>query len=336
MFVKNKIHYNLKDSNNTKKILSVFTYDNFSSKLDTLYYNKLKNKFERLSYFLKRFNDRFTLRDIVYSDIDYKYGIINKIQSSFNDNSTVFGKQNSNILRYINNNYNDINHSFDDQNININDISYKNIKKLNIVDNCKILDFYDYIVENSDLEEIEIFLFESLLVIFTLPLIHIPLYLSGIYDWEKGKLQIKDLRILANDSEMKNYLRILIFKINILLDFLYKIIKESIYRNKRSYLFMININFFELNLNIYDKSKRQEYLFILNSNDYYRLLRILSANMYSDNVQSKLYKEFVKLAIKQDITTIANSINLYDSMDYIMEYFNIRDNERREYQERFN
>lgn len=337
MFVRNKNFLDIKDTNHLKKITSVFTYDQFyNSKLDTLYYNKLKNKFERLSYFLKRFDDRFALRDVIYSDIDYKYGIINQIKSSFNDSPTVYGKQKSDILNYVNNNFTDINHSFDDQNISINDISYMNKKKMNISDNNKILSFYDYLVESSDLDDLELFIFEALLVTFSLPLIHIPIYLSAIFDWDIGKLQIKELRILSNDLEMKNYLKLLIYKINILLEFLYKIIRESLYINKKSYLFMININFFELNLNIFDKDKKIEYLFIFNSNDYYRLLRILSSSISNNENKSNLYKDFIKLATQFDINTIANSIKLVDSVEYLLEYFNFHSNERREYQEVYN
>ena len=141
MFVRSKNNYNVKMNENIKKILSIFTYDDmYNSKLDTLYYNRLKNKFDRISYFLKRFDDRYILRDVVYSNINYKHGIINSVKSSFIDSPTVYGKQESNILQYINNNYNDILHSLNnDTNIKLQNIVFNNHKKMKLIDNCDFL-----------------------------------------------------------------------------------------------------------------------------------------------------------------------------------------------------
>lgn len=333
MFVRSKNNYNVKMNENIKKILSIFTYDDmYNSKLDTLYYNRLKNKFDRISYFLKRFDDRYILRDVVYSNIDYKHGIINSVKSSFIDSPTVYGKQESNILQYINNNFNDILHSLNnDTNIKLNNIIFNNHKKMKLIDNCDFLNVYDYIVENSNLSDLEIFLFESLLVTFTLPLVHIPIYLSAMYDWSKRKLEVKDLRILYDDIEMREYLSKLIKKINMILGFLDNIIQESIVQNKRSFVFMININFFELNLHIYDKNKQCEYFFLFSPYDYYRLLRILSSSVNTE--RESLYNDLIDISNKLNITTISNSINIPDSVEYLLEYFNFYPYERREYQE---
>lgn len=333
MFVRSKNNYNVKMNENIKKILSIFTYDDmYNSKLDTLYYNRLKNKFDRISYFLKRFDDRYILRDVVYSNIDYKHGIINSVKSSFIDSPTVYGKQESNILQYINNNFNDILHSLNnDTNIKLNNIIFNNHKKMKLIDNCDFLNVYDYIVENSNLSDLEIFLFESLLVTFTLPLVHIPIYLSAMYDWSKRKLEVKDLRILYDDIEMREYLSKLIKKINMILGFLDNIIQESIIQNKRSFVFMININFFELNLHIYDKNKQCEYFFLFSPYDYYRLLRILSSSVNTE--RESLYNDLIDISNKLNITTISNSINIPDSIEYLLEYFNFYPYERREYQE---
>lgn len=333
MFVRSKNNYNVKMNENIKKILSIFTYDDmYNSKLDTLYYNRLKNKFDRISYFLKRFDDRYILRDVVYSNIDYKHGIINSVKSSFIDSPTVYGKQESNILQYINNNFNDILHSLNnDTNIKLNNIIFNNHKKMKLIDNCDFLNVYDYIVENSNLSDLEIFLFESLLVTFTLPLVHIPIYLSAMYDWSKRKLEVKDLRILYDDTEMREYLSKLIKKINMILGFLDNIIQESIIQNKRSFVFMININFFELNLHIYDKNKQCEYFFLFSPYDYYRLLRILSSSVNTE--RESLYNDLIDISNKLNITTISNSINIPDSIEYLLEYFNFYPYERREYQE---
>lgn len=335
MFVRSKNNYNVKMNENIKKILSIFTYDDmYNSKLDTLYYNRLKNKFDRISYFLKRFDDRYILRDVVYSNIDYKHGIINSVKSSFIDSPTVYGKQESNILQYINNNYNDILHSLNnDTNIKLNNIIFNNHKKMKLIDNCDFLNVYDYMVENSNLSDLEIFIFESLLVTFTLPLVHIPIYLSAMYDWSKRKLEVKDLRILYDDIEMREYLSKLIKKINMILGFLDNIIQESIVQNKRSFVFMININFFELNLHIYDKNKQCEYFFLFSPYDYYRLLRILSSSVNTD--RESLYNDLIDIANKLNITTISNSINIPDSVEYLLEYFNFYPYERREYQEEY-
>lgn len=335
MFVRSKNNYNVKMNENIKKILSIFTYDDmYNSKLDTLYYNRLKNKFDRISYFLKRFDDRYILRDVVYSNIDYKHGIINSVKSSFIDSPTVYGKQESNILQYINNNYNDILHSLNnDTNIKLQNIVFNNHKKMKLIDNCDFLNVYDYMVENSNLSDLEIFLFESLLVTFTLPLVHIPIYLSAMYDWSKRKLEVKDLRILYDDIEMREYLSKLIKKINMILGFLDNIIQESIVQNKRSFVFMININFFELNLHIYDKNKQCEYFFLFSPYDYYRLLRILSSSVNTD--RESLYNDLIDIANKLNITTISNSINIPDSVEYLLEYFNFYPYERREYQEEY-
>lgn len=335
MFVRSKNNYNVKMNENIKKILSIFTYDDmYNSKLDTLYYNRLKNKFDRISYFLKRFDDRYILRDVVYSNIDYKHGIINSVKSSFIDSPTVYGKQESNILQYINNNYNDILHSLNnDTNIKLQNIVFNNHKKMKLIDNCDFLNVYDYMVENSNLSDLEIFLFESLLVTFTLPLVHIPIYLSAMYDWSKRKLEVKDLRILYDDIEMREYLSKLIKKINMILGFLDNIIQESIVQNKRSFVFMININFFELNLHIYDKNKQCEYFFLFSPYDYYRLLRILSSSVNTD--RESLYNDLIDITNKLNITTISNSINIPDSVEYLLEYFNFYPYERREYQEEY-
>lgn len=319
MFVRSKNKVDTKINENVKKILSIFTYDDmYNSKLDTLYYNRIKNKFDRISYFLKRYKDNYIIRDVVYSNIDYKYGIINSIKSSFIDSPTISGKQKSNILQYLNNNFNDV-------------LNYNNYKKMKIRDNCDFLNFYDYIVENSNLSDLEIFLFESLFVTFTLPLVHVPIYLSAIFNWERRKLEVKEIRVLYDDAEMREYLSKLIKKINLILGFLDHIIQESIKQNKRSFVFMININFFELNLHIYDKAKQCEYFFIFSPYDYYRLLRILSSSVKTD--RESLYHDLIDLSNKLNITTISNSINIPDSVEYLLEYFNFYPYERREYQE---
>lgn len=323
-------------TNDRKNIFSILSYDTYdSSQLNSLYYNPKTKSFEKVSYFLKIFNNVFSLRDVIYSKINCKHAYVTEIKSSFLDKpvGSKFNKS-DNMIHQILLNFNDINLQSNNK-FSINEIKHNQINKFKFIkDNYDFLNHYDYIVEKSDLIEEENFIFETLFLLFTLPLIQIPIYLNGVFDWNYGKFQIANIKILTDDIELKEYLKLFIYKINSIIEFLNPYIKEIIYKYKKSYTFMVNINYFETNLQIYDKYFHQYYDLIFNSNDYYRLLRIFASNLIHNTLSE--YNLLTKLAYKNNISTLYDSFLLMDSLEYVLDYYNIRENnERREYSNNF-
>lgn len=291
-------------------ISEVFTNDkrNLISKIDKVILNN--NRIDKISLLFENDYDKLNLRDVINFSIDKSHNVVENVLSSFTDNHKFVL---SDLINDVCNKYTD----FDNLNEiyrNSIDLMINSTKDLYLSDNRNFIDTIDYLVNTLDINnDLEYYVLYLMIIIFTLPLVHIPFYLNVFIDFSNIRPFLSSIRYLSMDTEIKESTLKIIDKMMKLVAFNKDLIGFLASNFKKSWKIMVNINYYETNMRIYYNNK--DYcLLSFNVVDHYRILRLLG-------VENKYVWNLLDQAKKLNLNTISSSIHIQNKNEYILEYY---------------
>ena len=294
-------------------------------KIDRLYYDRKNEKLNNFNLIFENFNNKLILRDLSNHQIHLASNEPSSFISSFIDNISY--NNNTKLIENFYDYYKDI---FNLQKNNQVDycinpkINIEN-NKLYLTDNKDILNKLDFMAEIFDIDwgiiNDDFLLIKTLLLSFLTFLLESPMYINFYIDTKNKIITFDRFKFLSKDILFKDLNTKHIRKvINLVNDIMIQLNKTE---NK--YVLFININYNELNIRIYNKNSTKSYfIFNLNPQDFYRIIRTFD----------KDEKTFIYLlSIKHKIKSLFNIFSIIDNEEYVLEYKNLFNNERRENKE---
>ena len=327
MLILKKVQNKLLEYNN---VLDIITTDkrNLILKITQIFLDKKSKNYKIISLFLKNLSDDYYIRDIIETNGCFLNNFNNdKIRSSFID---TYSADKIDISKSCEKNI--FNTFLMDYNIKIN--NFNNIKTSNLnpktkiinnlflSDNQGLLDNIDYLNNyfNSEWDEEidEMSLIKSICLISIIPLLHHPFYLNIFIDFETDTIKIDNFKSFLSDTEHKEHSINIIKKLTIAF---HKICKMKLHDTKL--VFFINVNYFEVNIQFYNKKMTAKSINVFNFNatDFFRLIRTFVGP-----------EEYFLYDIGKSCELGDLTLNMFiqDKLSYILEYSNFYEKERRE------
>lgn len=301
---------NIDRNNNFLLLNEVLTNDkrNLISKIDKIFVDK--NKINKVSLLFENDCDKLNLRDTISFSINKKYNIVENVVSSFTDNHkfNISDLMNKVFNKYTN--FENINNLYK-QSI---ETVIESTKDLYLSDNRNFIDTIDNLVDTLDLnDDIEFYVLYLMIIIFTLPLVHIPFYLNVFIDFSNIKPILSSIGYLSLDTEIRESTFKIVDKMMKLIALNKDFISFLSTKFKKSWKIMVNVNYYETNMRIYYNNK--DYCILsFNVVDHYRILRLLT-------LENKYVWNLLDQANKLNLNTISSSIYLENKIDYILEYY---------------
>lgn len=305
MIIRNKSN----DGNNLV-LNEVLTSDrrNLISKLDKVTVNN--NQIDKTSLLFENDYGKLNLRDIINFSINKKYNVVESVTSSFTDNH----KFNiSELMNRMCNKYTDF-ENIDDLYQNSLKTMIQSSKDLYLRDNRYFVDTLDNLVNTLDLnDDLEFYVLYMVIIVFTLPLVHIPFYLNVFIDFSNIRPYLTSIGYLSMDTEIRESTFKIVDKMMKMIAFNRDFMHILGGKFKKPWKLMVNVNYYETNMRIYYNDT--DYCRLsFNVVDHYRILRLLS-------LDNKYVWNLFEQANRLNLHTISSSIYLENKNEYILEYY---------------